>query len=421
MTTATICTIGDEILIGQILDTNSRAIATALGESGVKVLSMVSIADDSESIISTMEDSLRKSDIVVVTGGLGPTADDITKPALARLSLSKGFVENLEQKEIIKDILHSRGLDALERNLSQAMVPDTCQVIPNRKGTAPIMVFPFEKDSCFGHKCVLYSLPGVPYEALGALDDIVKDLKSRFALDSIIHKTIMTYGIAESSLAELIRPWEEALPKEMHLAYLPNPITGVRLRLSAYGGVSEAEIESQIESLRPILGEYLYADSDSSLQEAIGKLLRGTGMTLSAAESCTGGMISHLLTTVSGSSEYYLGSVTSYAEAIKEKVLGVEEGIIEENGIVSSAVAAAMAEGARALTGSTFAVSTTGWADAYGDSREPAGTLWVGVSGPSGTITRRFNYHSGRVINIERFAASALNELRKYILNNRGK
>ena len=421
MTTATICTIGDEILIGQILDTNSRAIATALGESGVKVLSMVSIADDSESIISTMEDSLRKSDIVVVTGGLGPTADDITKPALARLSLSKGFVENLEQKEIIKDILHSRGLDALERNLSQAMVPDTCQVIPNRKGTAPIMVFPFEKDSRFGHKCVLYSLPGVPYEALGALDDIVKDLKSRFALDSIIHKTIMTYGIAESLLAELIRPWEEALPEELHLAYLPNPITGVRLRLSAYGGVSEAEIESQIESLRPILGEYLYADSDSSLQEAIGKLLRGSGMTLSAAESCTGGMISHLLTTVSGSSEYYLGSVTSYAEAIKEKVLGVEEGIIAENGIVSSAVAAAMAEGARSLTGSTFAVSTTGWADAYGDSREPAGTVWVGVSGPSGTITKRFNYHSGRVINIERFAASALNELRKYILNYRSK
>ena len=360
------------------------------------------------------------NEIVVVTGGLGPTKDDITKAALAELSHSTGYVCNEEQKQIVRDILHSRGLDVLDINLQQAQVPDTCEVIPNRKGTSPIMVFRFSSER-YGHEAVLYSLPGVPFEAVGALPDVISDIKSHFNISDIYHKTIMTYGIAESALAKKIADWEDALPEDIHLAYLPNQFTGVRLRLSIYGGERQQEeqrIAQQIDLLRPIISEYIYAECDTNLETVIGSLLKGTGKTLSAAESCTGGMIAHLITTVPGSSDYFLGSVTSYAVRIKHDVLGVDTGIIDRNGIVSSAVAAAMAERVRKLTGSTYAVATTGWADSYGDEKEPAGTVWVAVTGPEGTETARFNYKNDRKRNIERFAASALNELRKYIVKS---
>ena len=417
MTKASVCTIGDEILIGQIVDTNSSHISRALNSLGIRVGKMLSIADDAAQIHDSLQAELRENDIVVCTGGLGPTKDDITKDTLARLSGATGWVENQTQKEIIRRILSSRGLDVLDINLRQALVPDTCDVIPNQLGTAPVMVFRFPAER-FGHPAVLYSLPGVPYEALGALPDVLEDIRTHFGLGAIVHRTMMTYGIAESSLAKLIEPWENALPDDMHLAYLPNPVTGVRLRLSVYNADDSAEdrILAQFGLLKPVLGDYVYALEDTTLEAVIGSLLRGSGKTLSCAESCTGGMISHLITTVSGSSEYYLGSVTSYHPAVKAKVLGVDPGTIEREGIVSAAVAAAMAKGVRALMDSTYAVATTGWADAYGDEREPAGTVWVGVDGPHGTCTKKFNFRNDRKRNIERFAASALNELRKYIL-----
>ena len=418
MTKASVCTIGDEILIGQIVDTNSSHISQALNSLGIRVGKMVSIADDSNQIRTCLESELSENDIVVCTGGLGPTKDDITKETLARMSGADGWVENQEQKEIIIRILSSRGLQILDINLRQAMVPDSCEVIPNKLGTAPIMVFRFPAER-FGHPAVLYSLPGVPFEALGALPDVLEDIRAHFGLGAIVHSTMMTYGLAESALAKLIEPWESALPDDMHLAYLPNPVTGVRLRLSVYDADDSAaeRISAQFALLKPILGDYIYAMEDTSLEAVIGALLRGSGQTLSCAESCTGGMISHLLTTVSGSSEYYLGSVTSYHPDVKAKVLGVDPAVIESQGIVSSAVAAAMARGVRSLTGSTFSVSTTGWADSYGDEREPAGTVWVGVDGPAGTRTAKFNFRNDRKRNIERFAASALNELRKYIIS----
>ena len=434
MTTASVCTIGDEILIGQIVDTNSSHIARALNELGVRVTHMVSIGDDHQTIISQLKEELANNDVVIVTGGLGPTKDDITKKALAELSGSRSELGSLEQRRIIGRILHSRGLDALTVNLQQAVVPDTCEVIPNRKGTAAVMVFRFggpvpapsaaeyrPSATDFGHPCALYSLPGVPFEALGALPDVMADIQAHFGVSHICHRTLMTFGMAESALAKKIEAWEDALPADMHLAYLPNPLTGVRLRLSIYGGDpadQQARIEEAVAQLRPLLGDLIYAEEDTTLEAAIGGLLRGTGRTLSVAESCTGGMISHLLTTVSGASEYYLGSVTSYAVPVKEALLGVHAGTIESSGIVSAAVAAEMAEGARRATGSTYAVATTGWADATGDSHEPAGTVWVGVSGPEGTVTARFNYRNDRRRNIERFAAAALNELRKYIANS---
>lgn len=417
MNKASICTIGDEILIGQIVDTNSSEISRALNAVGIQVERMVSIGDRHDEIIGQLSGELRRSDIVIVTGGLGPTKDDITKDALAELSGSSGFVENREQKDIVVRILHSRGLDVLDANLRQAMVPDTCEVIPNRYGTAPVMAFHFKGDR-FGHDCVLYSLPGVPYEAVGMLPDVINDIKRHFSVSDIYHKTIMTYGVAESALAKRIEAWEDALPENMHLAYLPNQLTGVRLRLSIYGGErqsQEEQISERIAALKEILGDVIYADSDTTIESTIGSMLRGSGRTLCVAESCTGGMISHLLTTVPGASEYYLGSVTSYSAEIKNKFLRVKRETIEECGIVSSKVAAEMAEGVRAAMSSTYSVSTTGWADSYGDDHEPAGTVWVGVSGPSGTRTFRFNYKNDRKRNIERFAASALNALMRYI------
>ena len=420
MTNASICTIGDEILIGQIVDTNSSRISRALEEIGIKVTRMLSFGDDRREIIENLENELRINGIVISTGGLGPTKDDITKAALAEMSGSRSYVENATQLGIIHEILSARGLDVLDINKAQALVPDTCEVIPNRLGTAPIMVFRFDSER-FGHPATLYSLPGVPFEAIGALPDIIEDIKSHNSLTDIFHKCVMVAGLAESALSKLIEPWEDALPSDMHLAYLPNQLTGIRLRLSVYGGEEKdniSRIEDRFAELKSILGDMVYSDADDTLQGTIGRLLRGSGKTLSAAESCTGGEIAHLITTVPGASEYFLGSVTSYAPSVKNRVLGVPMETIDSCGIVSSEVAAAMAEGVRKLTGSTYAVATTGWADAYGDEHEPAGTVWVGIAGPEGTKTARFNYRNDRKRNIERFSASALNELRKMIVSD---
>ncbi|MBR4789193.1 MAG: nicotinamide-nucleotide amidohydrolase family protein [Bacteroidales bacterium] len=419
MVTAGICTIGDEILIGQIVDTNSSLISKALGEAGVRVGDMVSIADDRSQIIRRLSEELSMNQIVISTGGLGPTKDDITKDALAELSGSRRYVRHEGQERLVYEILHSRGLDVLDINLRQADVPENCEVIVNRRGTAPIMVFHFPEDR-FGHPAALYAMPGVPYETEAALADVIEDIRTHFPTSSIYHKSLMVYGLAESALSKLIEPWEDALPEDIHLAYLPNPLTGVRLRLSIYGGDRETEekrISAQIEALKPYLGDKVYSYEDDTMEAALGRILRDGGFTVAAAESCTGGEIAHLFTSVSGSSGYFLGSVTAYSADVKVKVLGVPREVIEEKGIVSSEVAAAMAEGARALFGSSFAVATTGWADATGDEHEPAGTVWVGVSGPDGTVTERYRYKGDRKRNIERFAASSLDTLRRYIIN----
>ncbi len=420
MTTASICTIGDEILIGQIVDTNSSYISRELNAIGIRISGMVSIGDNHDRIIDTLRNELKNNDIIITTGGLGPTKDDITKAALAELSGSSRYVVHEGQKEVVYRILHSRGLEVLDINEQQALVPEKCEVIVNKLGTAPVMVFRFEAEE-FGHPATLYSLPGVPFEALGAVPDVLADIKSHYKLSSITHRNIMVYGMAESALSKLIEPWEDALPSDMHLAYLPNQLTGIRLRLSVYGGEEKdniSRIEDRFAELKSILGDMVYSDADDTLQGTIGRLLRGSGKTLSAAESCTGGEIAHLITTVPGASEYFLGSVTSYAPSVKNRVLGVPMETIDSCGIVSSEVAAAMAEGVRKLTGSTYAVATTGWADAYGDEHEPAGTVWVGIAGPDGTKTARFNYRNDRKRNIERFSASALNELRKMIVSD---
>ena len=415
---ASICTIGNEILIGQVVDTNSSRIAAALEEAGIRVTRMVSFGDDRDEILNNLRNELTQSDIVITTGGLGPTKDDLTKAVLAELSGSTGYVEHAGQLAIIHDILHSRGLDMLEINRAQALVPDRCEVIENRLGTAPVMVFRFPADS---FNATLYALPGVPFEAVGAIPDIMQDIRAHYPLANILHRSLMVYGLAESALSELIAPWEDALPDEMHLAYLPHPLTGIRLRLSIYGGMheeQEARVEEQIVRLKEILGNRVYSDQDDTLEATVGRLLKKAGMTLSAAESCTGGEISHLITSVPGSSAYYLGSVTSYAVSVKEKVLGVPAETIEKFGVVSGEVAAAMAEGVRKVTDSDYAISTTGLAGPDGDALNPVGTVWIGVAGPNGVKTEKRHFRNDRKRNIQRFSAEALNILRLQILED---
>ena len=420
MTSASICTIGDEILIGQVVDTNSSHISRALNSLGIKVTRMLSIGDDHDTIVKGLEGELKTNDIVIVTGGLGPTKDDITKQALAELSGSRQYRTDERQLEIVHRILSSRGLDVLDINIAQASVPDTCEVIPNRLGTAPIMVFRFPVDR-FGHKATLYSLPGVPFEALGALENISEDIRNHYPISDIYHRTVMTFGIAESALSKMLDEWEDALPSDMHLAYLPDALTGVRLRLSIYGGAKEEQesrIESEMVRLKEILGDAIYSDQDDRLEKCIGRMLAENGKTVSAAESCTGGLISSLFTSIPGSSEYYLGSVTSYANSVKTGVLGVPAEIIEKYGAVSEECVREMAEGVRRITGSDFSVATSGIAGPGGGSdTKPVGLVCIGVSSQMGTETFRMVFKGDRKRNIDRFTANALNLLRKKIQN----
>ena len=404
MTTASVCTIGDEILIGQIVDTNSSAIARALGRIGVQVTRMVSIGDRREDILDTLSRELKLADIVITTGGLGPTKDDITKAALAELSGSRAYVEHPGQLEMVYEILHSRGLDVLDINRAQALVPETCEVIVNHRGTAPIMVFRMGK-------ATLYAMPGVPFETEAALPDVLDDISAHYPLSAISHRHLMTYGMAESALSKAIAPWEDALPADMHLAYLPNPLTGVKLRLSVYGGNPDetaARLDREVARLKALLGDVIYAEGERSLEEELGRVLADNGKTLSVAESCTGGEIAHLITGVPGSSRYFLGSVTSYAIPVKEKVLGVPDTIIRDKGDVSAEVAEAMAEGVLRLTGSDYAVATTGLAGPGGDGVYPDGTVWVAVCSKTDKKSRLFQYRNDRKRNIQRFSASAL-------------
>ena len=421
MVTATICTIGEEILIGQIVDTNSSRISTALNSIGVKVVSMVSTSDTEADIINTVENALKTSNVVVITGGLGPTKDDITKKTLGKLTGATADVENQEQLEIITRILSARGMVPLSPlNRGQAMVPNSCKVIPNQFGTAPCMEFEIPEEK-YGHKAVMYSLPGVPFEAEAAIPKVMESIQGHFSLDKIFHKTICTFGIPESTLAQQIEEWEDNLPDNLHLAYLPNPILGVRLRLSIYGVDEQTGLQELAENetkLREMLGDAIYGEGTDSMQKVIGKTLKERGMTVGVAESCTGGFLASLFTSQPGASEYFYGGVVSYDNSVKMNVLGVDKGVLDTYGAVSQECAEQMAAGARKVLGTDYAIATTGVAGPDGGTPEkPAGTVWIAVAAPEGVTSKKFTFNSTRRnINIERFAANALNMLRIQLL-----
>ncbi len=436
ITTATICTIGDEILIGQIVDTNSSVISKELNSLGIKIRYMFSIGDNRDEIITNLDRCLKETNIVIVTGGLGPTKDDITKDALKRLSGAKEYKFSEEQFAIINKILSGRGIAISDINRAQALVPDTCSVIPNTIGTAPCMKFEFEKEK-YGHKAVLFSLPGVPFETVNLLPEVMKSIKKHFPLEKITHKTVLTFGIPESTLSQKIESWEDNLPDYIKLAYLPNPTLGVRLRLSCYDteneihtGSNENRLEvmdKEICKLKELLGSAVYGTGDESLQSILSKLLKCPPEatyqeTLSVAESCTGGHLSELITSVPGCSAYYKGSVTSYSNEVKENVLGVPAEIIDKYGAVSRECVESMAKGVAEVMKTDYSIATSGIAGPGGGNLEkPVGLCWIAAvhrdrnTGEFDVVSDKIQYFSSRNINIERFASTALNLLRLLI------
>ena len=405
---ATIITIGDEILIGQIVDTNSASISRKLNAIGIAISEKISIGDTKEAIVTTVKRAMQSSKVVIITGGLGPTKDDITKSTLAEIFNSAMRYDESEG-EHIRTLLARRGIAFTELNRNQALVPECCTVLHNAHGTAPGMWF----DTPTGG--VVVSLPGVPFEMGHLMDDIVVPrLESRFQLRSIVHTTIITRGIPESILAERIAAWEDALPYHLHLAYLPAPNI-VRLRLSAYD-IDKAEAESainiEIEKLRAIIGDNIVGIEGATIEKLVHDMLIQRGATLAVAESCTGGTIASKFTAIAGASQYFMAGIVSYSNASKCDILGVRMEDIEREGAVSESVARQMAEGARRVAGADYAIATTGIAGPTGGSElKPVGTVWIAVATPTGTIAQMRNSGTDRGQIISRASAYAIEML----------
>ena len=407
-----IITIGDEILIGQIVDTNSAWMAVELNKAGFQLAQITSVHDEADHIKKALDEALLRADVVLMTGGLGPTKDDITKQTLCEYFGTK-LVFNPEVLENIQQIYHTRQSVMNELTKSQAMVPEKCTVIQNRAGSAPITWF--EKEGK-----VIVSMPGVPLEMKKVMsEEIIPRLQKHFKTPAIIHKTVQVYGIPESQLALRLTEWENSLPEYLHLAYLPN-FGIVKLRISGAGQDKyklEEAINQQVETLKSILGESIFAYKDKPVEKIIYEKLKSSGLTVSTAESCTGGNIAHRLTLIPGISDCFKGTVVAYHNELKINMLGVSAQDIEQYGAVSSQVATQMAEGARKVMQTDLAVATTGIAGPTGGTYEkPVGTIWISVSSPERTITRSFNFGQfARENFIERSTMAALMMLNEMI------
>ena len=404
---ASIITIGDELLIGQTIDTNSAWMGVALNEAGVIVKRRVAVGDNWDDIWDALEKESIAANVVLITGGLGPTADDITKPLLCKYFDGKMIVDQGALDNVIDIFTNKLGRPLIERNLKQAEVPDTCTVIPNKRGTAPGMLF--RKNDC-----IFISMPGVPHEMKGMMSDfVIPWIKKEFLSAQIIHKTLLTAGIGESFLAEMLVNFEEMLPESIKLAYLPS-YGMVRLRLTTNLADKSAEIEGLFEQLKSIVKDYLVIDSDISMPAAVAGMLKEKKLTISIAESCTGGYISHLLTSMAGSSLYYEGGVVSYSNDLKTALLGVPNEILTTHGAVSTQTVEKMAEGVRLRTGTDIGLATSGiMGPSGGTETKPVGFVCVGVSTKHKTVTTTFQFRFDRARNIELTAIHALNFLRK--------
>jgi nicotinamide-nucleotide amidase len=408
---AEIITIGDEILFGQIIDTNTQWIGTELTGIGVRTIRKTSVGDIKDDILSAFSEAGKRADIVIVTGGLGPTKDDITKHTFCEY-FGSTLKMNEEALALVTAFFAKRGRAMTELNIQQAALPDNCTYVANLWGTAPGMWF--EKDNV-----VYVSLPGVPYEMKNLMQfEILPRLMERFTLNVIQHKSVRTVGIGESFLAEKIANWEDALPEHIKLAYLPH-FGSVKLRLTGTGSDADklnSELYEQVELLLPIIEEYVYGYDLDELEAVIGAILVKNNATIGTAESCTGGFLAHRLTNIPGSSAYFEGSVVSYSNSVKVNVLGVSQDTIMKHGAVSEETAREMAEGARKLLNTTYALSTTGIAGPDGGTAEkPVGTVWIACATPSGTVTQLLQLANVRNINIETTSTHALNLLRKTI------
>ena len=405
---AEIITIGDELLIGQVVDTNSAWMAQQLNEAGIELYQITSVHDNREHILFALDEAFSRADIVLTTGGLGPTKDDITKHVMCEY-FGTTLVEDLRVREHIHELYKERP-DVLNRlTATQWLVPENAKILTNRVGSAPIMVFENEvkgerlKAKGEGQNSkFLIAMPGVPHEMKIAMTEQVlpyirlKVRGERLEAEDIVHRTILLSGIAESTLAILIEDWENALPTTMHLAYLPKDGI-IRLRLSTYGEASNEELEMQLAALKPLIADYLIATEDLPLETILGNLLKERKQTIATAESCTGGRLAAALNAQSGSSAYYMGSVVAYDNRIKEQVLGVAHDTLMEWGAVSEQTVREMAEGVRALMQTDYAIATSGIAGPTGGTPDkPVGTVWIAWAMPEGTIAKCFHFGVAR-------------------------
>ena len=409
---AKIISIGDELLIGQVINTNAAWLGNILTNNGIEVISTLTIGDGEKDIVGAL-DACSDVEIIVMTGGLGPTADDITKPTLC-----KYFGTELEfcqdAYDNVMSIFKLRGYQMTERNRGQAYIPKSCTYIPNRYGTAPCMWF--EKG-----KSVYISMPGVPFEMKNVFEqEILPKLLEHFKVTPYISKVVMTTGVGESFLADAIKDWEEALPEFLSLAYLPQ-YGMVRLRLDGRHpdrAYLQQTIDNEIDKLSKIIGQYIFGYDEKPIAEAVLEKLKAVGKTLASAESCTGGTIAKMITAIPGSSDVFKGTVVSYATSVKEEVLGVNHADVEKYTVVSQQVAEQMATGVRTLLKTDYAVATTGVAGPGGATEEnPVGTVWIAVAGPNGVVSKRCNFGKDRGNNIERASITALEMVRQYVIS----
>ena len=411
---ATIVTIGDELLIGQVIDTNSSWMAQRLNEIGIAVKKRIAIGDSFDEITAMLNDECGNVDVVLITGGLGPTSDDVTKEVMCRYFNGKMIVDTLALQNV-KDLfekIYRRPVS--ESNLAQAEVPDVCTVIQNGRGSAPGMIF--HKDDT-----IFICMPGVPYEMQGIMNEVIPYLQQQYNLPVIIHRTILTAGAGETILAEMIKDFEYSLPRDIKLAYLPS-YGMVRLRLSTSGfdkQITEEKINSRFLILKGLVKKYTVTDIDISMEQVLGELLIKKNKTIATAESCTGGAIASLITSVPGSSAYFEGSVISYSNSIKEKLLGVKKNTLDKFGAVSEETAIEMLKGLLKNLQTDYGIAVTGIMGPGGGSTEkPLGTVWIAVGNVTKIETKKLHQRFDRRKNIEVTSAMALNMMRLFVLEN---
>ncbi len=414
---ASIITIGDELLIGQTIDTNSAWMAQELNEIGVWVKRRVAVGDTREDIWQALDEESESAQIILITGGLGPTADDITKPLLCDYFAGKMVVDEMVL-EHVRNIFLRLNRPIIERNMKQAEVPDVCTVLMNRRGTAPGMLF--RKGNC-----IYISMPGVPHEMKGIMQDEVLPLLQReYKMPFILHRTLLTAGVGESFIAEKISAWEEVLPAAIRLAYLPN-YGMVRLRLTATG-TNKEQLDEQLDrlfaELQQLVKEWLIVTEDIPLEQALGQLLLSKNKSMATAESCSGGYIAHLITAIPGSSEYFKGTVVAYAYDVKEDVLGVQHSTLETKGAVSEETVTEMLNGLLQKTTADYGIATSGIMGPGGGTEDkPVGTVWVAVGSRERMIAKRLHFRFDRLKNIELTATNALLMLFQFIEGEKDK
>lgn len=415
MINVSIITIGDELLIGQVIDTNSAWMAQELNKAGIRVKRRVAVGDVWDEIWQALDAEATHADVVLITGGLGPTADDITKPLLCKY-FGGTLVQNADALQNVTHLFENvfkRPLTA--RNVKQAEVPDVCTVLQNKRGTAPGMLF-------YKGEKIFVSMPGVPHEMQGMItDDVIPLLQSKFAVAHIAHRTLLTVGIGESSLADMIQDFEEALPASVKLAYLPN-YGMVRLRLTAQGvnaAATDATLNELFEDLQQRVQQHLVTNEDIPMEKVVAKLLLQKNKTMATAESCTGGYIAHLLTSMPGSSAFYEGSVVSYSNNIKSSLLGVRPESLQAHGAVSETVVIEMLQGVLKTIGTDYAIAVSGIMGPDGGTEDkPVGTVWIAVGNAEKQVTQKMHFRFSRQKNIQLTAVNALNNLRRFILEN---